>query len=120
MTAGAVDPSGNLWVTNNWKIGANPFQNPGVSMEANKYVTDSTALPAVNNYRQTLINAGNWGISNANTPNVNAANATNSATNAVSGGLGALSTPTTDISQLLSQLSGAGKALGLNFGASPT
>jgi hypothetical protein len=29
MTAGAVDPSGNLWLTNNWKIDADPFQNPG-------------------------------------------------------------------------------------------
>ncbi len=29
LTAGAVDPSGNLWVTNNWKIDADPFQNPG-------------------------------------------------------------------------------------------
>jgi len=29
MTAGAVDPSGNLWVTNNWKINVDPFQNPG-------------------------------------------------------------------------------------------
>ncbi len=29
MTAGAVDPSGNLWVTNNWKIDVDPFQNPG-------------------------------------------------------------------------------------------
>ncbi len=24
-----VVASGNLWVTNNWKIDANPFQNPG-------------------------------------------------------------------------------------------
>jgi len=29
MTAGAVDPSGNLWVTNNWKIDVDPFKNPG-------------------------------------------------------------------------------------------
>ena len=29
MTAGAVDPSGNLWVTNNWKIDVDPFMNPG-------------------------------------------------------------------------------------------
>jgi hypothetical protein len=29
MTAGAVDPSGNLWVTNNWEIDVDPFQNPG-------------------------------------------------------------------------------------------
>ena len=31
MTAGAVDPSGNLWVTNNWKLDADPFQNPGAN-----------------------------------------------------------------------------------------
>jgi len=30
-TAGAVDPSGNLWLTNNWKIDANPFMNPGAN-----------------------------------------------------------------------------------------
>ncbi|MCC7041063.1 MAG: hypothetical protein IT516_12215 [Burkholderiales bacterium] len=29
MTAGAVDPSGNMWVTNNWKIDVDPFDNPG-------------------------------------------------------------------------------------------
>jgi hypothetical protein len=29
MTAGAVDPSDNLWVTNNEKIDVDPFQNPG-------------------------------------------------------------------------------------------
>ncbi len=29
MTAGAVDQSGNLWVTNNWKIDVDAFQNPG-------------------------------------------------------------------------------------------
>ena len=28
-TGGAVDPSGNLWMTANWKIDANPFRNPG-------------------------------------------------------------------------------------------
>jgi hypothetical protein len=30
-TAGAVDPSGNLWVTNNWKLDVDPFQNPGAN-----------------------------------------------------------------------------------------
>ena len=30
-TAGAVDPSGNLWLTNNWKIDANPEMNPGAN-----------------------------------------------------------------------------------------
>jgi hypothetical protein len=29
MTAAIVDQSGNLWVTNNWKIDVDPFQNPG-------------------------------------------------------------------------------------------
>lgn len=29
ITGGAVDPSGNLWMTGNWKLNANPFLNPG-------------------------------------------------------------------------------------------
>jgi sugar lactone lactonase YvrE len=29
ITAGAVDPSGNIWITVNWKIDANPEKNPG-------------------------------------------------------------------------------------------
>jgi hypothetical protein len=29
ITGGAVDPSGNLWMTDNWKINVNPFKNPG-------------------------------------------------------------------------------------------
>ena len=29
ITGGAVDPSGNLWMTDNWKLAANPFLNPG-------------------------------------------------------------------------------------------
>ena len=28
ITGGQIDPSGNIWLTNNWKLGANPFQNP--------------------------------------------------------------------------------------------
>lgn len=31
ITAGQIDPSGNIWITNNWKIDANPFQNPGAN-----------------------------------------------------------------------------------------
>jgi sugar lactone lactonase YvrE len=29
ITGGQIDPSGNIWVTGNWKINANPNQNPG-------------------------------------------------------------------------------------------
>lgn len=29
ITGGAVDPSGNIWMTGNWKVNANPFLNPG-------------------------------------------------------------------------------------------
>lgn len=92
--------------------GGNPFSNPGVSMEANKYVTDSTALPAVNNYRNTLVAAGNTGVGNAAAPNLAAASAPNQATNAVAGGLGALSAqPAQDYSQVLKQI--------LNLGQTP-
>jgi hypothetical protein len=29
ITGGQIDPSGNIWMTSNWKIDANPFLNPG-------------------------------------------------------------------------------------------
>jgi hypothetical protein len=29
LTGGQVDPSGNLWLMNNWKLAADPFVNPG-------------------------------------------------------------------------------------------
>jgi len=28
ITGGQIDPSGNVWMVNNWKLGANPVQNP--------------------------------------------------------------------------------------------
>lgn len=92
--------------------GGNPFSNPGVSMEANKYVTDSTALPALNNYRNTLVNAGNTGVGGAAVPNAAAASAPNQATNAVAGGLGSLSAqPAQDYSQVLRQILNLGQAV---------
>ncbi len=31
LTAGQIDPSGNLWLMNNWRLNANPAQNPGAN-----------------------------------------------------------------------------------------
>ncbi len=31
ITAGAIDPSGNIWITNNWKIRVDPEVNPGAN-----------------------------------------------------------------------------------------
>jgi hypothetical protein len=28
ITGGQIDPSGNIWLTNNWKLDANPFLTP--------------------------------------------------------------------------------------------
>ena len=28
ITGGQIDPSGNIWLTNNWKLDADPFLNP--------------------------------------------------------------------------------------------
>jgi len=28
ITGGQIDPSGNIWLTNNWKLDANPIKNP--------------------------------------------------------------------------------------------
>ena len=29
ITGGQIDPSGNIWMTGNWKLNADPFKNPG-------------------------------------------------------------------------------------------
>ncbi len=113
---GAIDSVMNSYLRKA-STGGNPFSNPGVSMEANKYVTDSTALPAINNYRNSLTAAGGIGVGNANQPNVNAAGAVGGSTNAVAGGLGALTTQgagandfTTNIANLTKQLQQLGLA----------
>jgi hypothetical protein len=31
VTGGQIDPSGNIWLMNNWKLDANPFVNPGTN-----------------------------------------------------------------------------------------
>ncbi|MGE4337822.1 MAG: hypothetical protein AB7E55_17840 [Pigmentiphaga sp.] len=31
LTAGQIDPSGNIWLMNNWKIPVNPYLNPGAN-----------------------------------------------------------------------------------------
>ncbi len=31
ITAGQIDPSGDIWITSNWRIDANPFKNPGAN-----------------------------------------------------------------------------------------
>ena len=46
-------------------VGGNPFENPGVSMEANKYVTAGTALPQLNTYRSQNLAGGNVGLDTA-------------------------------------------------------
>jgi hypothetical protein len=28
ITGAEIDPSGNIWITSNWKLGANPVLNP--------------------------------------------------------------------------------------------
>jgi hypothetical protein len=29
LTGGQIDPSGNIWLMNNWQLDANPVMNPG-------------------------------------------------------------------------------------------
>lgn len=31
VTGGQIDPSGNIWVMNNWKLSVNPYVNPGAN-----------------------------------------------------------------------------------------
>lgn len=57
---GALDQTMNAYLRKA-STGGNPFSNPGVSMEANKYVAQNTALPWLQNYRTQ--NASSGGMS---------------------------------------------------------
>jgi hypothetical protein len=43
----------------------NPYENPGASLEGQKYLMGSLGLPALQNYRSWLTNAGQLGMSQA-------------------------------------------------------
>lgn len=111
---GAIDSVMNSYLRKA-STGGNPFSNPGVSSDALKYVTDSTALPALNTYRSSLTAEGGIGVANANAPNVAAANSVNSGVNSVAGGLASLTAPNAtapfDYASLAKQLVNLGQGV---------
>jgi hypothetical protein len=64
--AGALDQASSA-VLRKLSTSGNPFDNPGAAMEAQKYVTQSTALPQLNTYRSQLGAFGQLGINTAGT-----------------------------------------------------
>ncbi len=104
---GAIDNVMNSYLRKA-STGGNPFMNPGVSMEANKYVTASTALPQLNADRSNLVSAGSMGIANANQPNINAARSAIFPYTAETTGLGGLSSNTQpfDYQSFINQIMG--------------
>ena len=65
----------------------NPFDNPGGLMEANRYVMENTALPAINNYRSQLGTFGQLGTSTGGTASLGAIPAAGGVYDAIGAGL---------------------------------
>ncbi|MDO8682408.1 MAG: hypothetical protein Q7N50_02870 [Armatimonadota bacterium] len=104
----AIDQTMNSYLRKA-STGGNPFMNPGVSMEANKYVTAGTALPALQNYRSQLGSFGQLGTNVAGTADLSGANNAGSGYGALGFGLGELTQPTTStLEQLLKKYVGSG------------
>ncbi len=84
--------------------GGNPFENPGVSNEALKYVTAGTALPQLNTYRSQLGSFGQLGVNTAGTADLGAASQAGGPYDALGYGLSQLTQPNNNqLQDLLSQ-----------------
>lgn len=83
--------------------GGNPFDNPGVSTEALKYVTAGTALPQLNTYRSQLGSFGQLGVNTAGTADMGAAGASGGTYDALGYGLSQLTAPKNNTLQDLVQ-----------------
>jgi hypothetical protein len=86
----------------------NPFGNPGGLIEANKAVVNSTALPALQEYRR--LNAGTGGLANMNAAAPATANAAIGASgnvyNAIGSGIADITNPKTSCADLIKKYGG--------------
>jgi hypothetical protein len=86
----------------------NPFGNPGGLIEANKAVVNSTALPALQEYRR--LNAGTGGLANMNAAAPATANAAIGASgnvyNAIGSGIADITNPKTSFADLIKKYGG--------------
>lgn len=95
----------------------NPFDNPGGTAEAMRYVTGSTYLPQLNTYRSQLGSFGGLGVNTAGTMDATKASTSGGLYDALGYGLGQLtgSGTNTTLDQLLKKMSGT-SGYGLNTG----
>ncbi len=87
---GALDSASNSVLKGLSVTKGNPFDNPGAVMEANKYVTQNTALPHLNTYRSQLGSFGQLGTNTAGTASLNGAAGAGGTANALGYGLNSL------------------------------
>jgi hypothetical protein len=85
------------------KVG-NPVDNPGAYAEMQKYITNSTALPALQNYRSQLGTFGQLGTNTAGAAALGGAQSQGGTYNALGYGLGQLTQPDNPFKGLLSNL----------------
>lgn len=99
---GAMDQSAQS-VLRGLSTKGNPFDNPGVLSEAQKYVTNTTALPQLNTYRSQLGTFGQLGVNTAGTADMQGANTSGGALNAIGYGLSNALAPKDDLTALLNK-----------------
>lgn len=90
---GAMDQSSNSIMRSLSAQGGNPYDNPGGLMQAQKYVTQNTALPQLNTYRSQLGGFGQLGVNTAGTAGMNAVPAQSGTYTAMGSGLAGLTNP---------------------------
>ena len=95
--AGALDNTMQSYLRKA-STGGNPFENPGVSQEILTGVNNSLALPALQNYRSGLTNAGQIGLNTGAQAEGNAVQSGSNVLGSLGAGIGGLTTPTTDYS----------------------
>lgn len=105
---GALDTSAQAAARATSARSGNPVDNPGAYAEMQKYITNSTALPYLQNYRSQLGTFGQLGTNTAGAAAIGGAQANGGTYNALGYGLGQLTQPDSPFKGLLSQFGKSG------------
>jgi hypothetical protein len=108
--SGALDTAADAVMRKLSAKDGNPYGNPGALMEANKYVVNSTALPAIQNYQGLNMQAGGFGNYNAAAPGASTAaiGSQGNTYNAIGAGVADLTNPKTSLADLWKQFQRSG------------
>lgn len=101
---GALEQSANAAARATSARSGNPVDNPGAYAEMQKYITNSTALPYLQNYRSQNAASGGLGVAPAAANDSAAAGQTSGVYNALGYGLGQMTQPQSQYGGALSKM----------------